>query len=86
MVSDNGKLIRQYEQLKSEVDRLQNEQARAEGALGNIMERLDSEYGVKTLKAAKQLRDKLAKEVDLAKSELEEALADFQRDWGDKLD
>lgn len=60
--------LRRYENLKSEVERLERESAKVEGALGEVMERMKSEFDCGTLKES----NKKIKELETELAELEE--------------
>lgn len=74
-----------YNQLKSNVDRLQREKDRAEGALSKLKERLQREYGIKSIKGAKSAVTRLKAEVKQAEGDFSSKLDEFEREWGEKL-
>ena len=77
--------LSRYKSLKAEVDKLQRETDRAEGALAQLMKRLQSEYNCKTLEQAEKQLKKLQKESQAAEDEYNEALSDFEEQWSEML-
>ncbi len=78
--------VEKYNRLKTTVDRLQREHDRAEGALAQQMERLESDFGCKTLKAAEAKAKKLEAEAAGAEREYGEALSEFEEKWSNVLE
>jgi predicted negative regulator of RcsB-dependent stress response len=77
--------IRRYEQLKSSVDKLQREVSRAEGAHQELLKRLKTEFDCNSLKEAEKLLAQLKKDSAKAAKSYEDALMNFQNQWGDVL-
>ena len=77
--------IERYNELKSEVDRLRRDKARAEGALSQTMGQLEQKFGVKTIKQAERMAVKLRKEADSGKRKFGEALSEFEKKWSEKF-
>jgi len=77
--------LKEYERLKSKVDRLQREADRAEGILEEKMARLKEEFGCKTLDDARKLLKTLEEDADEAGVEYDDALESFKEKWGNKL-
>ena len=78
--------LARYKQLKTEVDELQREINKAEGALEQLTERLQSEFGCKTLEQAEKLLRKMQKEAKQAEDEYNEALSEFEEQWLEVLE
>jgi len=78
--------LKRYEELKSQVDKYQREADRAEGALAQLMERLESEHSCKTLKQAEKKVERLKKEANQAEEEFTIALAEFEKKWDHVLE
>lgn len=74
--------LKRYETLKAAADAAQRDADRAAGQLEAIAGRLKAEFGVADAKAAAKLEAQLAKETAIAESEYEDALADFEKQWG----
>jgi len=74
-----------YRKLKADVDRCQREADRAEGALSQLMAKLEEEFGCKSLKEAEKLLVKLRKESKKAEKEFGEALNEFEEKWEEVL-
>ena len=78
-------IIKDLEQLKKKVEQLLEEKHRAEGRLQETQDRLQREFKVSTLPAAKKLLKELEEEEEAAQREFDSALAAFNEEWGDKL-
>lgn len=78
--------LREFHELKAEVDRCQREADRAEGALEQLMAKLKSEYGVTTVDEAKQLQQRLMAQAARDSQAYDTALAAFKEDWGHALE
>lgn len=78
-------VIERYEALKRVAERLQRDKDRAEGAVGQLYDRLREQYAVKTLKEAKQLLKKAASGKEAAAEKAEEVLTKLEEDYGDYL-
>ena len=77
--------LKRYQKLKDDVDRLRREADRAEGALEELMGRLEAEFGCKTLREAKALSSRLEDEADKATKEFNSKLDEFEEEWGEVL-
>lgn len=73
--------VERYTQLKSRVDRLWRDANRAEGALLQLMEQLEGEFGSKSLKEAERLKAKLDKELERTEVKYDEQMSDFETEW-----
>lgn len=70
-----------YEKLKREVEEARRSQARAEGALAEVMNRIKKEFGCENLTKAEMLLAKLKKK-ELSAAELyERAKKEFEKKW-----
>jgi DNA repair ATPase RecN len=77
--------LKQYNQIKRQVEEAQKKADQAEGALNQIMKQLKTEFGCKTLEEAEAKLRKLNQETKLSSKEFEKALIDFNEKWGVKL-
>ncbi len=77
--------LRKFEKLKANVERLERDKAKAEGALEQTMAVLKKEFGVETLEEAEGMLKQLEEESKLALDEYEAALAEFEEEWNDKF-
>jgi len=77
--------LKEYERLKTKVDRLQREADRAAGIRDEKMGRLKEEFGCKSLDAARKLLKTVEQETEEAEAGYAEALEEFKEKWGDKL-
>jgi hypothetical protein len=77
--------VSRYEELKSEVDRLQRDIDRTEGVHQERLNQLKSEYGCDTLEEAKALLEKKQIKAKQAERKYEDALNRFEEEWGDVL-
>ena len=75
-----------YEKLKNKVERAKQDASKAEGALEQMMKRLEVDFGCKDLNDAKELLAKLQKKEAKAKKKYEQALADFNEKWEESED
>jgi len=71
--------------LKQRVEKLKQEQHRAEGALNEAMKRLLKDYECKSLEEAEGLLEHLEEEEIKAEEEFEEALRRFEDKWKEEL-
>lgn len=78
--------LKRYQQIKSDVDRRQREADRAEGALTQVMTRLENEFGCKTLLQAKRKSAKAKQTADDDERKYEQAAEEFERKWGEELE
>lgn len=78
-------LLQRYQELKSQHAEMQQQIARAEGALQEHLKRLQSEHGCKSIKAARQKHAQLDQEVQAAESEFVEAISLFEQKWSQVL-
>jgi len=78
--------LKRYEQLKGQVDRLQRDHDRAEGALSGLMARLKAEHGCDTLEEAQAKLKQLEAKAEKAEKQFEEALEQFEEEWAEKLE
>ena len=77
--------LKRYERLKTDVDRLQRDADRAEGALAQLMGRLEKEHDCATLQDAETLLKKLQAKEKAAEEKFATALAEFEEEWSDVL-
>ena len=77
--------LERYNALKAKVELLATNKAKAEGALSQQMARLKEEFGVDTIAEAREHATELNTEADEAAAAFEEALGDFEKEWGDVI-
>jgi len=77
--------IKKYQELQSKVERAQGNADKAEGALSQVMERLQNEFNCSSLKQAQKKLNEMIQEEEEAKEEFETAVEEFDEEWGDKL-
>lgn len=77
--------IEEYKRLKKKADKLKQEADEAAGAFNQIMQDLRKEYKVNSLEDAKKLLKKMEKEEARLQKEFDEAMADFEEKWNEKL-
>jgi predicted nucleic acid-binding Zn-ribbon protein len=75
-----------YKQLADKVEKLQRDHDRAEGALSQLMGRLDTEFGCDTLDVAEKKLKKLQKDAASKEAEFDAALDEFEADWKESLE
>lgn len=78
--------IKDLEQLKRKAEQLRQQHDRAQGRLEETEKRLKEEFEVDSLEAAEKLLKKLEKEEAAAKEKFDNALEEFNEEWGDKLE
>ena len=78
--------LKKFNRLKTRVSELQANSDKASGALSQVMERLASSYGCKTLKSADIKLAKQQKKVESLRKDYDRELACFELEWGDVLD
>lgn len=77
--------LERYNALKTKVETLATNKAKAEGALAQQMTRLKEEFGVDTIAEAREHAAELNTEADEAAAAFEEALTAFEKEWGDVI-
>ena len=77
--------IRRYEKLKGDVDRLQRDVSRSEGALQQQMIRLKSDYDCDGVKEAEAELKRLKGELDDKEQKFKKELVEFETEWGEVL-
>jgi len=81
-MSDLEKLTR----LKKKAEAAQREADKAQGALDQILYQLLDEFECKSLKAAKKLLTEIQGKEQEAQETFQEALTEFEEEWGEALD
>lgn len=71
----------QYKRLRREVEVAKAEAERAQGALDQLLRRLEEEFGCKSLGEAKALLKDLQTERDRAASVLEDEMKRYETQW-----
>ncbi len=75
----------EFQKLKSDVERLQREQSRSEGALQQFYSRLEKEYGLKDCEEVRAALEELKEEEQVLAKQCHDAMHDFTEVWGEKL-
>lgn len=75
----------EFARLKERVNDLRRQRDEAAGALREVRRRMKEEFGVDTRAAAEALRKKLAREAEALGKQLDSAMAEFAKKWGDRL-
>jgi len=70
-----------YRELKEEVDSAKTEANKAQGALDQLLERLETEFKCKSLKEAKALLEELQTDRDAAEKSFVKALKSYEEKW-----
>ena len=76
-----GSLHTRIQDLREKLETAKATRAEAEGARKELLKRLEDEFGVKTLEAAKVLRDKLVKELEALDADLIERINKIEKDF-----
>ena len=77
---------RDFKQLQQRAQQARTAKDTAAGKLEAVMTRLQEEFGCKTLAAAEKKAASLSTEADLAESEFDLAVAEFEEEWGARLE
>jgi len=77
--------LKEYERLKTKVERLQREADRAAGIRDEKMDRLKEEFGCTSLAEARKLLKTVEQEAEEAEAKYAEALGAFKEKWEDQL-
>lgn len=70
-----------YKKLKTRVENARAEADRAQGALNQLMEQLENEFGCRSLKEANQKYQSLEKQEEKAKKEFDQLVEDYEKKW-----
>jgi len=84
MSKDN--LTQELLKLKTKVENAKTKQAKAKGALEQILKQIKKEFGCKNLKEAEALLKKLKEQETKAQQKYEKALTKFQDEWKEQLE
>lgn len=73
----------EFNNIKSKIDRAKTQKAQAEGALDQLMTQLKTDFGLATIEEAKTKSEELAKEIKVAKDQLESLFKELEAvtDW-----
>ena len=74
-----------YARLRKRCEKAKDEVSRAEGALDQHMVSLKKDFDCETLEEAEALVEQLETEKNEASVKCEEAMAEFQEKWGEKI-
>lgn len=77
--------LAQFDKLRIAVERWQREQAKAEGALESLLQRLKDEFGCETLEAAEQKVALLERQAAEAEQEYRQQFEQFRAEWAGLL-
>jgi len=75
--------LKEYLNLKEQVEKARQQAAKAEGALEQILKQLKEKFGCNSLKEAKALLKQIQKKEKKAREELDQAMKDFKAKWKD---
>jgi len=71
----------QYRKLKRDVEEAKSEADRAEGALAQLLKRLEEEFHCDNLKEAKAMLTDLSNKEERAQTIFEKSLKDYETKW-----
>ena len=77
--------VKEYRQMKSELDTLNKEAVRCEVELDAVMERMKKEFGCDTVEEARDRLNKLENDIAATVKEFNKAFDAFRRKWRDKF-
>lgn len=77
--------MKKYRELKDRADAARRRADRAEGALGQLMARLKSEFGLDTTKEGEAELQRLESAAQEAESRFSRAMAEFEERWASRL-
>ncbi len=75
-----------YERMKAEVERLKRESARAEGALEQLMNRLQEEFDCESIEEAQAKLEELDRAAKKAEKKCDKAWKEFEENFGHLLE
>lgn len=75
-----------FKSLRTKVERLAQEKARAEGVMGTLLERLSTEFDVESVQEGEKLLETLRVKAKKEKKKLDQAIQKFEERWGDVLE
>ncbi len=73
--------LERYQELQKDVERSQRRLDRAEGALGQLKERLADEFDCKDVKEAEKLAADMKKKLATAEKAFTKSLEAFEKEW-----
>ncbi len=77
--------INKYLELKENVEEAERQANQAEGALGQVMKQLKTEFGCSTIEAANKKLKKLQQQVNVAEKSFNTAVEVFEEKWENEL-
>jgi len=77
--------LEKFQELKRRADKLQQQKNKAEGALENQLAQLKKDFGCDSIEEARKMLRSSQRAAVKAQAEFEEALREFEDEWGDKL-
>ena len=77
--------LAQFDRLRQAVEKWQREQAKAEGALESLLQRLQREYGCETLEQAEQKVAEMEREAAAFEQVYREQFEQFRTEWAELL-
>lgn len=76
----------EFMKLTKQVEKAQQTADKAEGALGQVMKELNSEFDCNSIDTAEQKRKQLRKQVEKSRNAFDTGLKKFKDDWSDELE
>lgn len=77
--------LKRFQQLQAAVEKAQSDADRAQGALDQLMAKLEAEYGCTTLEQAEKKLEELTSKSAAAEQTYNDALAVFEEEYGDLI-
>lgn len=77
--------LKTYNDLLEKRDSLTNKINKARGSIDTIKTQLEKEHGCSSIKEAKRKLQTLHDELEQSEAMLKKELAQFEKEWGDKL-
>lgn len=78
--------LKELEQLKERIETLKTEVNRSKGARDEALRNLQEEFDIETLGEAEDLLILIIKQEKKAKTKFNDALEDFNSEWGERLE
>jgi len=77
--------VKEYEAKRLRAENLKQQADKAEGALDELMGRLEDEFGCKTMKQGRAKLAKIKKDRENLETKYNDAAEGFEQQWGDLL-
>jgi len=78
--------LNEFVRLSKQVEEMQKDANRIEGAIGQMMQTIKKEFNCKTLEEAEQLKENLTNQLEEIEEEFENELLEFKTRWHDVLE